>query len=122
MFDLCLPNNQQVNKYKVRNAFNDATSVLTYDESGLVDYLAKYVAFEEAYAKVEQDAGYILLDNREDRSFRSGLSLAGWNPIGDPQAMAIEWVQMDYEYAQTVVSRCPGRLAFLARLELSPST
>lgn len=91
-------------KYKVRNQFNDIRSILTYDETGPVDYYDKYIAFEEAYAKVEQDAGYILRDNLQDRSFRAALSLAGWKPLGDPQAMAIEWLQMDYEYAETVVS------------------
>ncbi|MCJ1243590.1 hypothetical protein MMC30_000787 [Trapelia coarctata] len=91
-----------VKKYKVRNQFNDQMSILTYDVTGPVDYTAKYVAFEEAYAKVEQDAGYILRDNLQDRSFRAALNLAGWKPIGDPQAMAVEWVLMDYEYAETV--------------------
>jgi len=120
--EMCLPNNQQVKKYKVRNQFNDQTSVLTYDVKGPVDYRDKYAAFEEAYAKVEQDAGYILRENLQDRSFRAALNIAGWKPIGDPQAMAIEWVQMDYEYAQTVVSKCPRPLSLLASFELSPST
>jgi len=92
-----------VKKYKVQNQFTDPQSILTYDTTGPVDYTNKYIAFEEAYAKVEQDAGNILRKNLQDRSFRAALNLAGWKPLGDPQALAIEWVQMDYEYAQTVV-------------------
>ena len=86
------------------NHFTNLSSLLTYDPSGEVDYLGKVDAFEEAYAAVEMDAGYILVDNKQDRSFRAGLKLAGWNPEGDPQAQAVEWYEMDYEYAQTPVS------------------
>lgn len=78
--------------------------MLTYDSHGPVDYLAKLDDFEEAYASVEYEAGTILSENLQDRSFRSGLNLAGWKPHGDPQAQAIEWYEMDYEYAQTPVS------------------
>lgn len=75
--------------------------------TGYVNYTDKLAAFEDAYALVEQDAGYILRENLQDRSFRAALNLAGWKPIGDPQALAVEWYQMDYEYAETVVSGVP---------------
>ncbi|KAL9612346.1 MAG: hypothetical protein Q9167_003033 [Letrouitia subvulpina] len=90
-----------VKKYNVKNHFTNLSSLLTYDSHGPVDYLAKLDAFEEAYALVEYDAGTILSENLQDRSFRSGLNLAGWKPQGDLQAQAIEWYEMDYEYAQT---------------------
>lgn len=47
---------------------------------------------------MEQDAGYILTYNLQDRSVRSGLSLAGWKPGPDPQAQAVEWWEFDWEY------------------------
>ena len=87
----------------MNNVFSNLSSILTYDSSGQVDYLDKLDAFEEAYATVEQDAGYILLQNKQDRSFRAGLRLAGWRPESDPQAQAVEWYEMDFEYAQTPV-------------------
>ena len=93
----------QVKKYEVKNFFSNFSSLSTYDESGSVDYLSKIDDFEDAYAAVESDAGYILVDNLQDRSFRSALNLAGWKPQGDPQAQAIEWYEMDFEYANTPV-------------------
>ena len=88
----------------MKNHFTNLSSLQTFDETGPVDYLDKLDAFEEAYAAVESDAGFILVDNFQDRSFRSALNLAGWKPQGDPQAQAIEWYEMDYEYANTPVS------------------
>ena len=92
----------------MKNFFTNLSSLLTYDQSGPVDYLDKLDTFEEAYAAVESDAGFILVENFQDRSFRSALNLAGWKPQGDPQAQAIEWYEMDYEYAQTPVSNLQG--------------
>lgn len=52
---------------------------------------------------MEQDAGYILTENLQDRSVRSALSLAGWKPRKNMEAQAIEWWQFDWEYANTPV-------------------
>lgn len=52
---------------------------------------------------MEQDAGYILSSNLQDRSFRSGLSLAGWKPGRDMEAQAAEWWEFDFEYGETPV-------------------
>ncbi|KAI9807809.1 MAG: hypothetical protein M1825_005114 [Sarcosagium campestre] len=89
-----------VKKYKIVNHFSNLSSLITYDPSGPVDYKAKLDEFETAYAEVEQDAGYILSENLQDRSFRSGLRLADYKPGGDAQAQAMEWYEMDFEYAQ----------------------
>ena len=94
----------KVEKYNVKNYFSNFSSLLTYDTNGAVDYLDKLDTFGISYSIVEQDAGTILLENLQDRSFRAALNLAGWTPTGDPQAQAVEWYQMDYEYAQTPVS------------------
>jgi polyamine oxidase len=79
------------------------TSVLTYDQNGLVDYIDKYIDFETAYSVVEKDAGYILSENLQDRSFRAALNLAGYKPRGDAHAQAVEWALIDFEYAQKPV-------------------
>ena len=52
---------------------------------------------------MEQDAGYILSDDLQDRSFRSGLSLAGWKPGNDLKAQAVEWWEFDWEFGQSPV-------------------
>ncbi|KAL9071741.1 MAG: hypothetical protein Q9161_004005 [Pseudevernia consocians] len=90
----------KVRKYNVKNHFSNFSSLLTYDKNGPVDYLDKFDTFGDVYSMVEQDAGKILLENLQDRSFRAALNLAGWKPIGDSQAQAVEWYQLDYEYAQ----------------------
>jgi hypothetical protein len=40
---------------------------------------------------MEQNAGYILSENLQDMSARSGLSLAGWHPKKDMAAQAVDW-------------------------------
>lgn len=75
----------------------------SFTPKGRKEFLAKWKYFENAYETVEQDSGVILTDNLQDRSFRAGLNLAGYKPIRDPEAMAIEWLQMDFEYAQKPV-------------------
>ena len=88
----------------MKNHFSNFSSLLTYDKDGPADYLDKFDTFGDVYSMVEQDAGKILLENLQDRSFRAALNLAGWKPIGDSHAQAVEWYQLDYEYAQTSVS------------------
>jgi polyamine oxidase len=66
-----------------------------------VDYTDLLDDYETDYSTLEQDAGYILSDNLQDRSVRSGLSLAGWKPGKDPQAQTAEWWEFDWEYAST---------------------
>ena len=65
---------------------------------------------------MEQDAGYILSNNLQDRSFRSGLRLAGWNPGTDMEAKAVEWWEFDFEYGSTPVGRFqrPARICGLS--------
>lgn len=70
----------------------------TFDETEAADYTDLLDDYETDYSTLEQDAGYILTDNLQDRSVRSGLSLAGWNPGKDPSAQAAEWWEFDWEY------------------------
>ncbi|RDW69201.1 amine oxidase-5 [Coleophoma cylindrospora] len=89
-----------VKKYGVKNEFTNLSSLLTYDKTGQVDYTDKFDAFDAAYSFAEEDAGTGILMNFQDRDLRSAFNLGGWTPKGDPHAMAIEWYEMDYEYAQ----------------------
>lgn len=71
-----------------------------------MDFTDLIDAYEgDPYSTVEQDAGYILSDNLQDRSFRSGLSLAGWKPGNDMEAQAVEWWEFDWEYGQSPVGQ-----------------
>ena len=69
-----------------------------------MDYTAVFDLFEDKYANYEQDAGYILSDNLQDRSERTGFSLAGWKPRMNTSMQAVEWFEMDFEYGNTPVS------------------
>ena len=93
----------QAQEYNVTNYFSDMASVLTYDQNGPVDYLDKYIEFDTGYSIVEKDAGYILSENLQDRNFRAALNLAGYKPMGDSHAQAVEWALVDFEYAQKPV-------------------
>ena len=80
------------------NTYSNYSSLETFTENGADDYSDLDDTFGNAYSIVEQDAGYILNENLQDRSFRSGLRLAGWRPLEDAKADAIEWWQFDFEY------------------------
>jgi polyamine oxidase len=66
-----------------------------------VDYSDLFNTFEDAYANFEQDAGYVLTQNLQDRSARTGFSLAGWSPRMNAQQQTIEWFEFDFEYGET---------------------
>lgn len=87
-------------KYNVRNQFSNSWSLETFDSSGPANYTDKFLKFEDAYSRVEQDAGYILNESLPDRSFRDALRIAGWDPTGDPQAAVVEWLNTDYSDTQ----------------------
>lgn len=85
-------------KYNLTNTYNDYSSLETFTENGAVNYTDLLDDYSDSYSTVEQDAGYILSQNYQDRSFRAGLSLAGWKPGMDKKAEAVEWWQFDWEY------------------------
>lgn len=87
-------------KYNLTNTYSDYSSILTYDETGPVDYTTLLdETYEDAYAIVEQDAGVILSQNLQDRTYRVGLSLANWKPKKNMQQQAVEWWEFDWEYS-----------------------
>lgn len=85
-------------RYTLTNTYSNYSSLETFTDKGPLDYTHLLAHWSDAYSLAEQDAGYILNQNLQDRSFRAGLSLAGWKPRKDKLAEAIEWWQFDWEY------------------------
>ncbi|OCL00547.1 amine oxidase [Cenococcum geophilum 1.58] len=88
-------------KYNVSNEYSNYSSILTYNETGYTDYSSMLDDFENVYATMEQNAGYILTENLQDQSTRTGLALAGWKPKKDMAAQAVEWWEWDWETSYT---------------------
>lgn len=86
-------------KYNLTNTYSNYSSIETFNASGMVNYSSLLNDYQNAYSIVQEDAGVLLANNLQDRSMRSGLSLAGWNPKKDPNAQAAEWWQFDWEYS-----------------------
>lgn len=94
---------------------SDAFSIATYNETGAVVYTHILEEFEEYWSVFEKNAGTILSENLQDRSFRAGLWQSGWRPKGDPARKAVEYYLWDWEAAQ--VSYLPGLFAFKAKTD-----
>ena len=80
---------------------SDSSSMATYNETGAVDYTNIIDEFDEYWTIFEQNAGTILTENLQDRSFRAGLWQSGWRPKGDAARKAVEYWMWDWETAQT---------------------
>ncbi|KAK7211532.1 hypothetical protein V2G26_018710 [Clonostachys chloroleuca] len=87
-------------KYSINSTFSNYSAILSYDETGQVDYLHLLEEYDRAYEEVQKQSGYILNLNLQDTSVRTGLSLAGWNPQGNSHAQAVEWWGWDFNAAQ----------------------
>ena len=90
-----------------RCRYSNYSSIETFNETGPDDFSDLLSDFEDAYSILEQDAGYILSDNLQDRSVRAGLSLAGWKPGRDMEAQTTEWWEFDWEYSFSPVRDIP---------------
>ncbi|KAH8685850.1 putative flavin-containing polyamine oxidase [Tricladium varicosporioides] len=86
-------------KWGIKNTYSNYSSIETYDQTGASDYTSYFDQYEAAYATVEQDAGKILTQNYQDRTMRTGFSIADWKPMKYMQKQAIEWWEFDWEYA-----------------------
>ncbi|KAI4593551.1 hypothetical protein KJ359_009237 [Pestalotiopsis sp. 9143b] len=78
--------------------------MLTYNESGEIDFISELEAFEDALDRLAAEAGELLVDNIQDRTIREGLSLIGWKPEQreyPAAAEAVEWFLYDGEQAAT---------------------
>ncbi|PHH71068.1 hypothetical protein CDD82_6765 [Ophiocordyceps australis] len=85
-------------KHGVANHASDDESLLTYDHGGYNDYSNLMAAYQEASAKAHEQAGRMLANNEQDQTFRTGLSLAGWNPShSNMTAHAVEYFGWDWD-------------------------
>ena len=85
-------------------SYSNYSSIQTFTDQGAVDYSDLLSVYEgNIYSNLEQDAGYILTQNLQDRSYRTGLSVAGWYPT-DAMKKAVEFWEFDWEYAFSPVS------------------
>ncbi|PHH59034.1 hypothetical protein CDD81_3855 [Ophiocordyceps australis] len=85
-------------KHGVANHESDYQSILTYDHGGYNDYSNLMAAYEEASGIAHGQAGRMLANNEQDATFRTGLSLAGWQPShSNMTAHAVEYFGWDWD-------------------------
>jgi polyamine oxidase len=78
-------------EYEIVNEYSDYSSIATFNETGAVNYTDLLDEFEEAWTIFEQEAGYYLTENLQDKSMRAGIWQAGWNAKKDMMKQAVEW-------------------------------
>lgn len=83
-------------KHGIDNTYSNYSDLLTFDETGQVDYMHILDEFDEAYEIASMDAGVMLMENLQDINARAGFSLAGWKPKKDMHAQAVEWWNWDW--------------------------
>ncbi|THU89648.1 hypothetical protein K435DRAFT_969007 [Dendrothele bispora CBS 962.96] len=89
-------------KYNLTNTFSNYSSILTYNETGAVDFTGLLDDFEDAYAVTEQEAGRYLTENLQDVSMKAGFGTTGWKTgRKDMAKQAVEWWEWDWETAHT---------------------
>lgn len=84
-------------KWNVSNIYSDYDSILTYDQTGANNYSDILDDYDDASDIAVADAGYLLAENLQDISARTGLSLAGWKATGDMHMAAVEWWNWDWD-------------------------
>lgn len=88
-------------KYNLTTTYSNLSSILTYDHHGANDYTNLFAEYENAYSLVEADASSVLHEGHQDRSFRVGLSLAGWKPKKNMLRQASEFWKFDWEFTHS---------------------
>lgn len=73
-----------------------------FDDNGPTDFGYAIEEFEDAMERVGRDAGALLVDNLQDRTYRSGFRYLGWNPAkNDSYRQTAEWWLFDGEFVYT---------------------
>jgi polyamine oxidase len=88
-------------KYNLNTTYSNLSSILTYDQNGPNDYMKLLDDYDNAYSLVEEDVASMLSQGHQDRSFRVGLSLAGWRPKKSMLHQATEFWKFDWEYSHS---------------------
>ena len=88
-------------KYNLASTYSNLSSLVTYDHNGPNDYTNLLEEYDKAYSIVEEEAGLILSQGQMDRSFRVGLSLAGWKPKKSMLHQASEFWRFDWEFSHS---------------------
>ncbi|KAI0126898.1 putative flavin-containing polyamine oxidase [Xylariales sp. AK1849] len=91
-------------KWGIANTQSNFSRIITYNESGAVDFASEIDEFDEALRLLAEEGGEILSGNLQDRTIREGLSLVGWKPqqrAYPAAADAVEWWLYDGEQAVT---------------------
>ncbi|KAK8035533.1 hypothetical protein PG993_010528 [Apiospora rasikravindrae] len=91
-------------KWNITNTPSNFSAILTYNETGEVDFASEIEEYENAVDRMGAEAGELLADNIQDRTMREGLTHVGWKPSQRdyPQAAdAVEWWLYDGEQAYT---------------------
>ncbi|KAJ7707536.1 amine oxidase [Mycena rosella] len=88
-------------KHGLKTAESDFyESIVTYDETGAVDYLTTLANAVDAYTNLTVVGGGRVPKKQVDTTCRTGYSLVGVKPK-TPQEMVTEYYVFDWEYAQT---------------------
>ncbi|KAL2809270.1 amine oxidase [Aspergillus granulosus] len=81
------------------NPISILDSLAMFDEQGPADFKYAIDEFGEALERVAVDAGSLLYNNLQDRAFRAGFRLQGWDPLkNDSYRQTAEWWLFDGEF------------------------
>ncbi|KAL4790545.1 amine oxidase [Aspergillus venezuelensis] len=93
------PINALANKYDITTLVTDQHSLITFDDQGPVGFKYAIDEFNEALDRVLPDAGALLQNNLQDRTFRAAFRYADWNPAKNySYRQTAEWWLFDGEF------------------------
>ncbi|KAH7032746.1 flavin-containing amine oxidoreductase-domain containing protein [Microdochium trichocladiopsis] len=91
-------------KWGIQSVRSNFERLITYDETGPVDFRDEVNEFYDVVDRLSAKAGEILVDNLQDRTIREGFRAVGWKPEqrkNPAHAEAVEWWLYDGEQALT---------------------
>ncbi|RHZ63441.1 uncharacterized protein CDV56_107482 [Aspergillus thermomutatus] len=86
-------------KYNIKTLETDQDNLTMFDANGPADFEYAIREFSDALDKVTVDAGSLLLNNLQDRTFRAAFRTQGWDPAkNDSHRQTAEWWLFDGEF------------------------
>lgn len=86
-------NAYQAKRYRLSTSTSDFDSLLTYNETGSVDYSDLIGKYSGTAKNLSRQASTIQDKNLPDETVRTGLTIAGWKPRkSDMAAQAAEYL------------------------------